>query len=635
MIGERLSHYEIIEKLGEGGMGAVYLARDPQLDRRVALKILSEEFAADAERLARFHREARALAALSHPHVAAIHGMESAEGLHFLVMEHVDGADLSVILGDGPLASDRALDVARQIAEGLEAAHEKGIVHRDLKPANVMVTPDGDVKILDFGLARALREEEDAVSDLHHSPTLTAAMTAPGIILGTASYMSPEQARGQTADRRSDIWAFGALLYEMLAGTRAFPGDTVSDTLAAVLRGEPDWDALPEGTPACVVHLLHRCLVRDRRQRLQDIGEARILLSGGDGLLGFDSDASDAAAPARRRLRMTVAAVACVAAGALLAWFVVGPLRPASPNPSRRYEVAIPGTGDDQASEPRISPNGRDIVYVLSGRLWLRRLDLGTTRELPGTDGARHPFWSPDSRQIGFFQKDHTMRLEIDGGAPIIVCDHAADQRGAGGAWTADGRILFSLADGDGVLSVSARGGVPATFVPHRHGRRAGLPHPLLPAGRRRDPRRGPPEGRHVLAHRAGEGRQAPPGLRRRRRYGGLTGLEHERPCPVPARRGEPRRLGGPVRPGRRPADRGALPGRRATAPGPAYRTTARWFAPRWRARAGGTWNAATARGTSGAHTATWTNTRRSSPSPRPGTGPSSCFPTAAATGCG
>jgi serine/threonine-protein kinase len=276
--GTKLGPYEIISAIGAGGMGEVYRARDSRLNRDVAIKVLPEEFAGNAERMARFQREAQVLASLNHPNIASIHGLEESIGVRALVMELVEGTTLAERIAHGPISFDDALPIAKQITEALEAAHEKGIVHRDLKPANVIITPDGVVKVLDFGLAKALQGESAEYSPTT-SPTLTIASTQAGVIIGTAAYMSPEQARGKGVDRRADIWGFGTVLFEMLTGKQAFSGETVSDTLAAVLRSEPEWASLPTGTPAAILHLLHRCLEKDPKRRLRDIGEARVVLS--------------------------------------------------------------------------------------------------------------------------------------------------------------------------------------------------------------------------------------------------------------------------------------------------------------------------------------------------------------------
>ncbi len=278
MIGQQVAHYEITEKIGAGGMGEVYKARDTRLGREVALKFLPETFALDADRLQRFDREAKLLAGLNHPNIAAIYGIEEAEGKRFLVLELIPGDDLSKRISQGPVPVDESIAIALQVADALEAAHDQGVIHRDLKPANIVVTPDGAVKVLDFGLAKAL-DNDPMSGDISNSPTIMGSSpTLHGVILGTAGYMSPEQARGKRVDRRADVWAFGCVLYEMLMGKQLFVGETVSDTLASVLRSEPEWDALPKDTPPAIVKLIRRCLDRDPRERLRDIGEARIIL---------------------------------------------------------------------------------------------------------------------------------------------------------------------------------------------------------------------------------------------------------------------------------------------------------------------------------------------------------------------
>ena len=319
-------HYEVLGKLGQGGMGEVYRALDRNLGRHVAIKVLPEEFAADPERLARFEREAKLLATLNHPNIAAVYGFEEDQGLRFLVLELVEGETLQTRLDRGALPMDEALETCRQMAEGLEAAHEKGIVHRDLKPGNIMITPEGKVKILDFGLAKAYGGETTGV-DIEKSPTITAQMTEPGIILGTAAYMSPEQARGRTVDRRTDIWAFGCVLYECLTGTRAFHGETVSDTLAHILKGEPDWSRLPTETPTLIKILLRRCLEKDPKQRLHDIADARLEI---EAPVAYPSEA----VPAPRRfslLWLAAGAAVILLAGILIDRLLIRHPQPAPP----------------------------------------------------------------------------------------------------------------------------------------------------------------------------------------------------------------------------------------------------------------------------------------------------------------
>src|SRR5262245_28160642 len=336
--GTKLGGYEILSQLGAGGMGEVYRARDSKLKREVAIKVLPQMFALEAEREARFQREAQVLASLNHPNIASIYGLEETNGSLALVMELVEGPTLAEHIAAGPIPSEDALPIARQIAEGLEVAHERGIIHRDLKPANVKVTPDGTVKVLDFGLAKVF-EGESQTSDLSHSPTLIKG-TQAGMILGTAAYMSPEQAKGKSVDRRADIWAFGCVLFEMFSGTRVFSGETLTDTLAAVVRDEPDWDSLPSSTPSAVRRVLRRCLTKDPRSRLRDIGEARIVL--GD----LDASEPDVVPAASQQHTQTsrwlmLAAAAALIAGAVLGRYALAPTTP--PVQSFEFDVTVPG----------------------------------------------------------------------------------------------------------------------------------------------------------------------------------------------------------------------------------------------------------------------------------------------------
>ena len=361
--GTRLGPYEILAPLGAGGMGEVYRARDAKLNREVAIKVLPEAVAEDAQRLARFQREAQVLASLNHPHIAAIYGLEKAGNFEALVLELVEGETLAERIAQGPVPVDEALAVARQIADALEAAHEKGIVHRDLKPANVKITPEGKVKVLDFGLAKALTGDRSS-PDQTHSPTLTAAATQAGVVLGTAAYMSPEQARGKAVDKRADIWAFGAVLYEMLSGRKAFEGETVSDTLAAILKSDPDWSALPPETPPSVRRVLRRCLERDTRTRFRDIADARVEMDE------VVDSAPSAATPvmARPRANRTAWVVAALiaAAGALGWWRALSAPKPAAALRTA-FAVAIPA-GDliayDDTPILAISRDGRRLVYA-------------------------------------------------------------------------------------------------------------------------------------------------------------------------------------------------------------------------------------------------------------------------------
>jgi serine/threonine protein kinase len=488
MMPKKLAHYEIIEKIGAGGMGEVYRARDTKLARDVALKILPEDFASDSERLARFDREAKLLASLNHSHIGAIYGLEQDNAQRFLVLEMIEGEDLAQRISRGAIPVDETLLLCRQIAEALEVAHEQGVVHRDLKPANVKVSPDGEVKVLDFGLAKAL-DTEPGATDISKSPTLMTGATMQGVILGTAGYMSPEQARGRSADKRSDIWAFGCVLFEMLTGKQAFAGETVSDTLASVLAREADWKALPDKTPPAIERLLRRCLEKQAKQRLRDIGEARITI---DAVLGGEADAVEPVAasptvakePAKRSLTPVLLAgtMAIIAAVGWVSFFR------ANSRESRviRASVAPPADSNFELASGhpgpvRISPDGTQLVFAArqGGRLqlWIRPLDEVEARPLSGTEGAGYPFWSPDSRSIGFFSNGKLKRVDASGGPPLTICDAS---NGKGGTWNEDNVIVFAPAHNTPIHRVKATGGesTPMTKIDvaagqnsHRHPR--------------------------------------------------------------------------------------------------------------------------------------------------------------------
>jgi serine/threonine protein kinase len=483
--GTRLGTYEILDVLGVGGMGEVYRARDSRLNRDVALKVLPEAQQGLDERLARFEREAQLLASISHPNIAAIYGIE--DGLlpdrgtiRALVLELVEGQTLAERLVEGPVPFDEALRLARQIADALAAAHAQGIVHRDLKPANAKVRPDGTVKVLDFGLAKVL--EPAVAADVSRSPTITSpAMTRAGIILGTAAYMSPEQARGQAADSRSDIWAFGCVLYELLAGTRAFPGDGVTETLASVLRSEPDWSRLPAGTPRSIRRLLRRCLTKDPARRLSDIRDARLELDEPP-----DDGPVSPSAPrswlTRERLAWG-ATLGLVAALALASQRSRGSAGVVTAE-AESVHLALPPT--TAPASFAIAPDGRQVVFVASNNgqseLWLRSLENGNERALRGTAGATYPFWSPDSRSIGFFNTEGIYRIEVDGGAPRRL---AFAPVGTGGSWSTDGTIVFTPVPDAGVAAIAADTGnavaLPTSGKPAPIGQR--FPQ-FLPDGR-------------------------------------------------------------------------------------------------------------------------------------------------------
>ncbi len=490
--GARLGAYEVISLIGAGGMGEVYRARDTALGREVAIKVLPAAFADDADRLARLEREAKTLAALSHPNIAVVHGLEKERGTCALVMELVDGHTLSERVTTGPLAVDEALPIARQIAEALEAAHERGVVHRDLKPANIKVRSDGTVKVLDFGLAKAM-ETGALSSGGSHSPTITTpAMTQAGVILGTAAYMSPEQARGGQVDKRADIWAFGVVLYEILTGRRLFDEATVSDTLAGVLKSDLKLDALPRETPPAVRRLIGRCITRDLRRRLRDIGEARIAID--DALAHRDADAAeDRAVPRRpqpmwhRVLPWAIAAGAVAVAGAVL-WSTSRVPPPSQPVMQLTSDLGADISLATSAGSIVLSPNGQVLVLIGSPRgndrprLFVRRLDQRQAASLPGTEGARNPFFSPDSQSVGFFADGKLKRISVAGGAAVTLCD-APDDRG--GSWSDDGWIVFSPRSGESPLfRVSAESGSPEALTTLEGGDVTHRWPQVLPGGR-------------------------------------------------------------------------------------------------------------------------------------------------------
>ena len=461
MIGQRIGSYDVTAKLGEGGMGQVYRGRDTKLDRDVAIKVLPESVAADPDRLARFEREAKLLAALNHPNIAHVFGLEHTASGAALVMELVAGDDLSAVIARGPVAISDALPIAKQIADALEAAHEQGIVHRDLKPGNIKVRPDGTVKVLDFGLAKAMSQDgSGATADAMNSPTLTARATQLGVILGTAAYMAPEQAKGKAVDKRADIWAFGVVLYEMLTGRRAFEGEDVSETMAAVLTREPDFAALPAATSPAIRALLKRCLERDAKRRLRDIGEARMVLESP--AASAAPHAAPVTAPATGGSKMWPIAAVILA----LALVAVSILLWRSPNqltaPAVRTGIVPPrNITFDVTIDPvvAVSRDGSTIAFmgIDAGirRLYVRRLADFEPRVLAGTEGASTPFFSPNGQWIGFFS-ERLKKISVDGG-PVIELADAPDNRGA--VWTDDDNIIYTPGPATPIYRISANGG--------------------------------------------------------------------------------------------------------------------------------------------------------------------------------
>ena len=461
MIGQTISHYRVTAKLGAGGMGEVYRATDTKLGREVALKVLPDAFAKDAQRMQRFQREAQVLASLNHPHIAAIHSLEHEGKVQALAMELVEGPTLAERIAQGAIPWEEALPIAKQIAEALEYAHERGIVHRDLKPANIKLTAAGQVKVLDFGLAKAL-SDDSVVQDISNSPTLSMAATKAGFILGTAAYMSPEQAKGKSVDRRTDVWAFGCVLYEMLTGRRAYGGEDVSETLAAIIRGEPDWSALPARLPASAQRIVRRSLEKDLRQRLQAIGEARIAIE--DCLLHPAEESSTAEARTARAGLSWPAMAALAILPALLVGALVWKLRPSAVALEiNRAQITLPHALPlDYQGSLALSPDGRQLVFA--GRsegkhqLYIRRMGEFEAKAIPGTEGGGSPFFSPDGKSLGFPANGKLKIVSLSGGAPVEIADCPSPQ---GAAWGRDDTIIFNRGHGEGLWRVPASGGMP------------------------------------------------------------------------------------------------------------------------------------------------------------------------------
>jgi serine/threonine-protein kinase len=454
--GTRIGPYEVVSRIGAGGMGEVYRARDTTLQRDAALKLLPDGSASDAERTGRFTREAQTLAALNHPHIAQVFGVERHDGSAVIAMELVEGEEVAARIARGPLPVEEATAIAIQIAEALEAAHELSIVHRDLKPANIRIRPDGTVKVLDFGLAKTVQAGSSPAALDHLTTLQSPAVTEVGVVLGTAAYMAPEQARGRMVDKRADIWAFGVVLFEMLTGRRMFSGETVTETIAAVMKDPIPFDRLPATTPPALRHLLARCLERDPRVRLRDIGEARIAL----GRVDTPHDVRLPAAPSRGRvLRLALGALGIAAAAGMAGWIV----KPGAPGtPIRRFD--LPQT-IAETSSAEFAPDGSRIAYIKAGRLYVHTLASGVAADLgavPPT--ARDLFWSHDSQAIGFAAESTIRTIPVTGGTPLVVCKIPASGRILAGLWLPDNTIVFAVWR-ESVYRVPATGGAPAVHV--------------------------------------------------------------------------------------------------------------------------------------------------------------------------
>jgi serine/threonine protein kinase len=468
MIGKILAHYEITSLLGRGGMGEVYKAKDQKLGRDVAIKVLPQEFARDTDRVARFQREAKLLASLNHPNIASIYGLEESDGTHFLVLELIEGDTLGDRIKTGPIPVEESLKLAQQIAEALEAAHEKGVIHRDLKPSNIKVTPEGKVKVLDFGLAKAYAgEREDMI--LSDSPTISAAATQKGVILGTAAYMSPEQARGKSVDKRADIWAFGVVLFEMLTGRSLFAGDDVSQTLARVLEREPDFSVLPLDLHPRIRLLLERCLEKAARNRYGSINDARVdiekALADPSGVLVQ----AVARVDSRRMLRAILPwAAAALVLGLIIAGVAVWNLRTPESRPVMRFDYDLPeGQQLSSSGLPSlaVSPDGKQFVYSTTNGLYLRSADELTAKLIAGTEGGtQQPFFSPDGKWIGYFSPNDRQlkKIAVNGGVPVALCQ--VDQL-VGARWNEDNTIVYGQYPPSPIMLVSANGGTPEDLI--------------------------------------------------------------------------------------------------------------------------------------------------------------------------
>jgi serine/threonine-protein kinase len=479
VIGQSLGPYQVVGKLGEGGMGQVYRARDPRLQRDVAIKVLPQLGALDRDRRTRFVREAQVLAALNHPHIAGIYGWEESASGPAIVMELVEGQTLADRIARGPVPMDEALEIARQIASALEAAHDQGIVHRDLKPANVSLRSDGTVKVLDFGVAKALSGASSGIS-ADDSPTVAVHGTEVGVLVGTAAYMAPEQARGRDVDKRADLWAFGVVLFETISGRRPFEGATISDTIAAVLRADIDWSALPGATPPGVRRLLRRCLERDASRRLRDAGDARLEIEE----IG-ETDEPRQATPRLRRERAVAWALALLAGTlAIAVWATGGAAGDAAPAVPLHVDIQLSAReplATRLGSNLALSPDGRTLLFLTTDqsqpgpsssqagsrgitRLHVRNLDRPGAVQLAGIADARAPFFSPDGQWVGFFSAKGLMKVGIAGGAPELITAQVLD-RGRGASWGAGDQIVYSPGFSHSLWRVSASGGTPAPLT--------------------------------------------------------------------------------------------------------------------------------------------------------------------------
>jgi len=477
--GARLGHYDVTALIGEGGMGQVYQATDTQLNRQVALKILPDAFAADPDRLARFQREAQVFASLNHPGIASIHGIEEAEGTR----ELVEGPTLADRIAKGPIPVDEALPIAKQIAEALEAAHEAGVIHRDLKPANIKVRPDGTVKVLDFGLAKAFQPDaSDPNMSVSPTMSLTAAATQMGMVIGTAAYMAPEQARGKPVDKRADIWAFGAVLFEMLAGGKPFAGGDVSEVLATVIKTDPDWDAVPDETPFRVRTLLRRCLQKDPKQRVADMQDVRLAM-GGAFETAVSISSEQAVAPPLRVWQRPVAIAAFVAAALVIGGVVVWALTRPAPDRVARFPMPLADDLTFSNTGPpivAIAPTGDRVAFTAGGAVWLRPLDQMDATLVSGSEGATNPFFSADGQSLGFYADGQLKRVSVSGGASVAL---GAAGNPLGASWGADDMILFGqFGQFGGIWRVPGTGGTPELVILAEEGEAVHGPQ-MLPGG--------------------------------------------------------------------------------------------------------------------------------------------------------